>query len=156
MGRPICAGCPPGTGEHRVKSKSFGCPNKACVNFLSLRNGPHKADAVDEAATVAMAELSECLQQEDENGHRIVGLRYRADVSALKDAVTLLRASNLSLGSIMFLAGFLHILYWSWPTMTAVGHHVAGMHCFESNSMLVQIGSCQGQMLLDGCWKGVA
>jgi hypothetical protein len=115
-----------------VKSKSFGCPNKACVNFLSLRNGPHKADAVDEAATVAMAELSECLQQEDENGHRIVGLRYRADVSALKDAVTLLRASNLSLGSIMFLAGFLHILYWSWPTMTAV---TMLLECTASNQI---------------------
>ena len=43
-----------------------------------------------------MTQLDNAVQQTDENGHRIVALKY------------------------MFLAGFLRILYWPRPTMTAV------------------------------------
>ena len=95
MGRPICPSCPPGTGDCHMKDHSSGCPNEACMNYLSLRNGPRKGERMAQAATAAMAELSEAVQQEDENGHKIVPLKYRADVCALR-VVTLLRASNLT------------------------------------------------------------
>lgn len=132
MGRPICPACPPGTGEHRVKDRSSGCPNEACVNYCSLRRGCHRAERMAGAATAALAELSDALQHRDENGHRIVALKYRADACALRDAVTLLRASNLTPESVMFLAGFLHILYWPWPTMTAV---TMFLQCTMSNGI---------------------
>ena len=94
--------------------------NEACMHCVSFRKGPRKSVDFEKDGKPAMTQLDNAVQQTDENGHRIVALKYRTDVCALRDAVALLRASDLPLGSIMFLAGFLHILYWPWPTMTAV------------------------------------
>lgn len=134
MGRPYCPACPLGTARHRVKSKCGACPNKTCINYVKFRRGPRKNKmknmGMDKNAKVAMALLREALDDRDENGQRIVALKYRLDVGGLKDAVTLLRVADLSLPSIIFLAGFLHILYWPWPTMTAVTMFLA---CTTSN-----------------------
>ena len=128
----MCPACPHGTGEHRLKAASGVCPNEACINYVSFRKGPYKRKNLEKAGKAAMAELGDALEARDENGHRIVALKYRIDVCTLRDAVVLLRASKLPLESIIFLAGFLHILYWPWPIMTVA---TMFLECAASNGI---------------------
>ena len=61
----------------------------------------------------------------DENGHSIAILSRRPDILAMKDLHSLLVANGIPLCDYVFLAGFAHLLYWSWPITMMATHALA-------------------------------
>ena len=121
-----CQVCPEGSGWWRVHSDGC-CGNKKCRNYGDRRKNRWATER-GEASNFHVSPQDKKLidkilshvEDVDANGHRIVALRFRPDIIALADAHALLIGNSIGLEDRIFLCGFLHIVYWSWPAMMCV------------------------------------